>query len=175
MNLVNQCVDSFTSSQITQIDINITAEDKLIWKFTSHGGFTPQSFQKMIHAHQGETSNLSENMFPWKKFWAVQRVAPKIKLFIRRAIHNGLAVSKRIGRFVEGATTNCHFCHNEDETVDHLLIHCTFAQAVWFDSPLGFRLQENQYLSLETLTGMWFILNDNDSTLALGIAICWAI
>lgn len=95
----------------------------------------------MLEEQQGESSQLREQDFPWKKFWAIKRVAPKIKSFLWRAFNNGIAVSQRISRRVEGASTICNICNSEEESVNHLLIHCNFAQAVGFASPFGLHIQ----------------------------------
>ncbi|XP_026384836.1 uncharacterized protein LOC113280430 [Papaver somniferum] len=82
---------------------------------------------------------------------------------------------KRIDRFIEGVSTFCSICNNDEESIDHLLLHCSFAQDVWFASPLGLRLQGSNQLTLTSLMESLFRANDNNSSLALGMAICWAI
>ncbi|XP_026458517.1 uncharacterized protein LOC113359034 [Papaver somniferum] len=129
----------------------------------------------MMQEHRGETSASGESNFPWKKFWAVNTVAPKIKTFMSRAIHKGLAVSQRIGKFVEGVSSTCSLCNNAGEFVDHVLLHCNFSQAVWFAPPLGFRLQGNSQITIINLVESLFRADDNQSSLSIGMAICWAI
>ncbi|XP_026415795.1 uncharacterized protein LOC113311158 [Papaver somniferum] len=68
-----------------------------------------------------------------------------------------------------------HICNNDEESVKQILHHCSFAQAVWFASPLGLRLQESNQLALTSLMESLFSANDNNSSLALGMAICWDI
>lgn len=33
--------------------------------------------------------------------------------------------------------TSCVFCHDLEETTDHLFLHCNFSRAVWFGLPFG--------------------------------------
>lgn len=174
-NLVHQNANAFSTYQILQTPINSAAPDTLIWKFTVHGEFTPQSCQKLLEEQRGESSAVREPNFPWKIFWAVKRVAPKIKAFIWRAIHNGIGVSERIGRHVEGVSVGCNLCTDSIETVDHLLIYCNYAKAVWFASPLGLRLREDHQLNLQCLLEFWLNNNDDEYCMAMGKAICLAI
>lgn len=127
----------------------------------------------MLEEQQGESSQLREQDFPWKKFWAIKRVAPKIKSFLWRAFNNGIAVSQRISRRVEGASTICNICNSEEESVNHLLIHCNFAQAVGFASPFGLHIQGNPNMTLSNLVEAWLRRNDNEWSVAMGTAICW--
>ncbi|XP_026445571.1 uncharacterized protein LOC113346221 [Papaver somniferum] len=123
----------------------------------------------------GEPSSIGEDLFPWKKFWAVKNIAPKIKMFIWRALHNGLGVLQRIGKFVEGVDTVCRTCNTHEESTDHLLIHCNISQTVWFASPFGLRLQDNQHFTLHQLIGQWLNHQDSRYIFGLGASICWAL
>ncbi|XP_026399373.1 uncharacterized protein LOC113295237 [Papaver somniferum] len=99
LQLIQQLSDPFTASQISNIQINSKAKDKLIWHLTTHGDFSPQSFQKLIADQTGESSVHNDSSFPWRKFWNIKKNAPKIKKFIWRALHNGIGVFQIIGKF----------------------------------------------------------------------------
>ncbi|XP_026452916.1 uncharacterized protein LOC113353572 [Papaver somniferum] len=128
--------------------------------------------KRVLEEQRDETSTIRENQFPWKKFWAAKRVAPKIKTFIWRAIYNGIGVAEKVGRFVDGVLKDCNFCSSAIESVEHMLIHCNFAKAVWFASPQGLRLQENHQLNLQRMIELWIRNNDNEYCPAMGMAIC---
>ncbi|XP_026416477.1 uncharacterized protein LOC113311902 [Papaver somniferum] len=172
---LQQLDDPYISNQILRIVPNSTADDKLVWKFTDHGNFTPQSFQKMYKNQQGESSTICESTFPWKRLWDVKRVAPKIKMFVWRVLHNGLGVSKRIGKYITGVSTTCIICMKEEESVDHLLIHCDLARVAWFASPLGLRLQGDDQRTISSLLELLLSRNDNEASLIMGMCLCWAI
>ncbi|KAI3982379.1 hypothetical protein MKX01_041217 [Papaver californicum] len=107
----------------------------MIWMHTPHGNYSPQSLQKCPSSMAGETSSVSNSIVPWRKFWATKRIAPKIKMFLWRAIHDGLGVLKRVGKYVEGVPTDCQIFHSAEECINHIILHCSFSQAVWFASP----------------------------------------
>ncbi|XP_026377925.1 uncharacterized protein LOC113272281 [Papaver somniferum] len=166
-NIIENAFDQFTATQIKKIYINKEAKDRLIWKLTPHGNFTPQSFQKLLMERAGESSDTGQNTFPWKKFWAVGSTAPKIKLFVWRAIHRGPGVLQRIEKFVEGVDPICRHCNNHEEDADHLLIHCNLAQMDWFASPIGLRLKENQDITFS----QWLTSQDSEYTFAMGASV----
>ncbi|XP_026458941.1 uncharacterized protein LOC113359541 [Papaver somniferum] len=66
-------------------------------------------------------------------------------------------------------------CNKEVETVEHLFFQCDLAQAIWFASSFGLRLQGNTEINLQTLVQSWIQRNDNFYYVSLGMAICWAI
>ncbi|XP_026447463.1 uncharacterized protein LOC113347985 [Papaver somniferum] len=76
-------------------------------------------------------SSSSISAFPWKQFWSFKHIQPKIQIFIWKVIHNGIAVKRNIHRFVSGINTNCSFCHQDEESIAHLLIDCPWSRIVF--------------------------------------------
>ncbi|RZC51425.1 hypothetical protein C5167_019850 [Papaver somniferum] len=64
---------------------------------------------------------------------------------------------------------------NNEESVDHLLLHCSTAQPIWFASPLGLRLQEDHHLTLGNLVEQWLTCQDNEYSFAMGATTSWAL
>lgn len=91
------------------------------------------------------------------------------------ALHNGIGVFKRIRKFVEGVSSDCRICNVSEESVDHLLLHCSTAQPIWFASPLGLRLQEDHHLTLGNLVEQWLTCQDNEYSFAMGATTSWAL
>ncbi|XP_026428222.1 uncharacterized protein LOC113324100 [Papaver somniferum] len=172
--LIYLLFDQFTSVKILKIYINIYSKNKMIWTFTTHGDFTTKSFQTHLNSIAGGPYNLNDTTFPWKIFWAVKKLALKVHNFMWILLHNGIEVAHKVGRFVEGVPIECHFCNVADETADHLFLHCPFAQAILFASPLGLRLDNNE-VTIETLVANWLLLKDDDYHFCLGSNLFWAI
>ncbi|KAI3845661.1 hypothetical protein MKX03_006641, partial [Papaver bracteatum] len=65
---------------------------------------------------------------------------PRILNFAWRVVHEGIGVSSKVGRFIEGVPTECLLCDNGTESVSHLFLQCCVTQAILFACPLSLRL-----------------------------------
>lgn len=65
-----------------------------------------------------------------KILWAL-KIHPKWKLFLRKLLHNGIAIRINLGRRGLQVSLMCDICCNMEEDVQHLFRFCTFAQQTW--------------------------------------------
>lgn len=105
---------------------------------------------------------------------------PKIRTFCWKFLHNGLPLGANLvsrGLNMDGL---CTFgCHNE-ETMDHLFLHCPIVRAVWFGSKLNLRSDQipNLFNWINSLIKAYDPkCHDSTSNYIADIAIwiCWCI
>ncbi|OVA15155.1 Reverse transcriptase zinc-binding domain [Macleaya cordata] len=116
-----------------------STEDKMVWTLTPTGQFTTKSVQLMLSLDQGSSSTISS--IPWKEFWKIKDVTPRVHTFVWRILLNGIGVNANLSNYVASVSNECAHCHLESETIEHLLLHCPKAQAIHFASPLSLCLQ----------------------------------
>ncbi|KAL0857920.1 hypothetical protein Bca101_063074 [Brassica carinata] len=128
--------------------------DKLVWLGDSKGNYTSKSGYRM--------SNLVENRqnhygFDWiKHVWKLD--APgKIQHFMWRALNSALPVAELLIRRGMEVSPACKVC-GELETIDHVLIHCPFAQKTWELSPIFYTGSHDQTFPLTSLQQMLTIM-----------------
>ncbi|KAJ4769205.1 RNA-directed DNA polymerase (reverse transcriptase)-related family protein [Rhynchospora pubera] len=82
----------------------------------------------------------------WGHIWNIRDLIPKVRTFIWKAARGALPtmheLSKRIGRI----SPMCPRCHEENETMHHLLFICNASRATWYLSPFNLR---TEYLPLQ--------------------------
>ncbi|XP_026451504.1 uncharacterized protein LOC113351785 [Papaver somniferum] len=125
----------FTEAQVNSIltiPIQLDQQDILIWPYTTSGIFTTASAYKMLCENDGidyATPNISPQS--WLKFWKL-KMPYKYQLFLWKVIHNVLPVRAKLFWHMDNSEKSCSLCHTGlQDYVDHLLLHCPFAQAIW--------------------------------------------
>ena len=115
--------------------------------------------------------------------WIWKSKAPlKCKIFAWLAIQYRLWTSDRRARHnLQAQTSPCFVCLQEEDTVDHLLLHCVYAREVWF------RCAQELGVSLPTPSGLdrlepwWhasrmsFRMEDRKKHDTLFILVCWSL
>lgn len=112
--------------------------DKLIWLGTASGEYTTKSgyhtaIQRRIETgeHQEETVELD-----WFKFVWNLHVPPKIKMFLWRMFQHALPVGETLAARHITSEVVCKRCGTL-ESINHLFLHCSFAQKIWSTAPFA--------------------------------------
>ncbi|XP_018488218.1 uncharacterized protein LOC108858853 [Raphanus sativus] len=85
--------------------------------------------------------------FNWyKSVWSVP-TAPKIQLFIWKAINGALPTGENLQKRGMMQNTLCVHC-GLTETTEHLLLHCSFAKQVWKQMPLASPMDPDDFPSV---------------------------
>ena len=97
--------------------------DRMWWKLTKNGAFNIRSFYNKLRSPL-------PIIFPWKGVWKVK--APRhVSFFVWTAVWDRILAGNNLrGRrmvFVDW----CIMCRCNEETVDHLLLHCDKAYRLW--------------------------------------------
>ena len=94
-------------------------EDKHIWRLSSNGQYSAKL------AYEGFF--LGSTLFgPWERIWK-SWAPPKCRFFVWLVAHNKCWTVDRLARHGLPHPEFCPLCDQEEETIDHLLVHCVFA------------------------------------------------
>lgn len=123
------------------------APDRLCWIGTKTGEYTTRS---------GYISAVSENApaedqqrsINWNQHVWSLKTAPKIKTFVWKALKRALPVGTRLVDRHISADPSCKRCGNP-ESINHLFIHCQFAQEVWRTAPFVVDCDSSGLLDLD--------------------------
>ncbi|KAJ7980357.1 Reverse transcriptase zinc-binding domain [Quillaja saponaria] len=95
-------------------------DDKLIWHFTPRCIYTVSSGYQVLNSHT------SDNRLPtldWKTIWD-RKIPHKLKVFLWRLMHDGVAVWNNLRSRIGGVDDSCCLCALESETEVHLFTKC---------------------------------------------------
>ena len=108
-------------------------EDILIWQLNRSGVFDVQSFYIALL----KTLSVS---FPWQSIWCV-KVPKRVSFFLWTAARGGILTIDNLVKKNLPLVNWCCLCRFDEETVDHLLLHCKFAYALWSEVLIMFGVQ----------------------------------
>ncbi|XP_075649856.1 uncharacterized protein LOC142620360 [Castanea sativa] len=117
-------------------------EDSLVWTRNKNGAFSVRSaYFLQFEIERKSTGNEASSSNPaylhsfWNGIWSAQ-VPPKIKTFFWRACNDSLPTRTKLFERKVLHSFSCVLCNEKAKTCDYLFLECSFAQAVWLQSPL---------------------------------------
>ncbi|XP_026416512.1 uncharacterized protein LOC113311945 [Papaver somniferum] len=129
----------------------------------------------IIQGERRTPSTSTNNELPWKKYWSVRNIPPRIQMFGWRMLKNGLPVASNIKKHIQGINDDCRLCERHTECMEHLFLYCQLTQAVLFASPLSLRIGECPNLSVKDIIFMWLEEGGDYAKLGMGLCVLWAI
>ena len=98
-------------------------DDTMIWQLNCSSVFDVHSFYFSLLAAPLVS-------FPWKSIWCV-KVSKRVTFFLWTATSVGILTIDNLVKKNLLLVNWCSLCQCEEETVDHLLIHCKYAHTLW--------------------------------------------
>lgn len=106
------------------VQIQEGVDDRFIWKWTTNGKYSARSAYLALHT--GATSLYGADLI-WKS-WAPL----KVKMFLWLAfLRRHWTADRRIRHGLQARRT-CLLCDQEDESMEHILIRCSYSQQIWW-------------------------------------------
>ena len=116
-DLVGELLQVLRSQRIT------LEEDSVSWKGGKNGKFGVKKAYSLLISP-------SVSIFPRNDIW-VENVPTKLAFFAWEAAWGKVLTLDRLQKRGWQLPNRCYLCGNEEENVNHLLIHCTVARMLW--------------------------------------------
>jgi hypothetical protein len=97
--------------------------DKIWWVPNRKGKFEVKSFYNIL------ISNVNAP-FPWKSIWRT-KAPPRVAFFIWSTALGKILTMDNLRKKNMVLINRCGMCKKDEESIDHLLIHCECAQFLW--------------------------------------------
>ena len=150
----------------TPLSCNHEAEDSLQWAYSKNGFFSLKS--AYLLAKGLNPLNLDAVSVEW--VWKVEAL-PKIQFFLWLCLHNNVPTREVLGLKGLSLDPVCNLCHQNSETVEHLLRGCEFAKDYWQQLQFPICLRETFNLSI----GEWLEVNCKSDIISRWLGIPWKI
>ncbi|XP_026428290.1 uncharacterized protein LOC113324181 [Papaver somniferum] len=148
-------------------------EEELIG--TEPGGFSSKTCYKWL---EQQLPTKSED--PHFSCICIQKVPPKIQFFMWTAAQNLITTTVNlIRRGCQLQNIMCSLCNAHPETVDHLLLHCSYSHKVWSYFIRGLNIKLVQAGNLNLQLHAWKFRKGGNRGRKLWppmiFAVCWAL
>lgn len=138
--------------------------DRLWWSLSHKGSFDVSSFYKGLSCKDAI-------FFPWKSIWRTK--APlKVAFFAWTAVLGKILTLDNLRKKRVIVIDRCCMCKMNGKTVDHLLLHCEVARALWYAILSRFNLSWVMPLRVIDLFACWWTGGRSRSAVVWKMVLC---
>ncbi|KAL4304565.1 hypothetical protein GQ457_10G010000 [Hibiscus cannabinus] len=114
---------------------SVQCKDTIVWHDNQNGIYSVKSGYHLILnsstpncPSSSDTSTLNKSL--WRSIWQL-KTPPKLQSFLWKVCRNAIATNDNlVARFKKG-NPSCSRCEHASESIEHVLLFCPFAQAIW--------------------------------------------
>ena len=153
-DLVKKLYQFLACEEILQLPLPRTSgiEDRLLWKHSTSGEYKVNKAYRMLYQNhyllmckiRGPMVFLTLRGLIWKV-----KLPLKILTFIWKLLHDSLPVFEVLNNRGITVSSKCLICNEDEESINHLFMHCPFARAIWHGSNLEIRTSELHHSSFK--------------------------
>lgn len=114
---------------LLQVSLHASSQDKVTWKYHNSGFFSVKSFIKTVSGMQYFNVE-SQHIF--SSIWC--GLTPlRVELLVWLALLGKLNTKSWLAHLniIHGDNIRCILCNFEEETINHLFMHCVFSWKIW--------------------------------------------
>jgi hypothetical protein len=156
--------------KLQSIAIQRENQDKLWWIPSKKGTFKVKDFFKALSRAEGRG-------FPWKGVWRTKS-PPRAAFFVWSAAIGKILTLDNLRKRQVVVVNRCFMCKKDGESIDHLLLHCKVAHALWCNIFSRLDLSWFMFSSVLDLCACWYSSSRNRSAVVwkmMLICIFWSI
>uniref|UniRef100_A0A2N9IDI8 Reverse transcriptase zinc-binding domain-containing protein n=1 Tax=Fagus sylvatica TaxID=28930 RepID=A0A2N9IDI8_FAGSY len=105
------------------IKMKLNSDDIMCWQPALQKGFKVSSYYRVL-------SSRDDSSFPWKSIWK-PKVPSRVAFFVWAASLGKILTADNLRNRNIILVSWCCLCKADGETVDHLLLHCSFSRELW--------------------------------------------
>lgn len=132
---------------IMQIPLSVFQKrDRCKWRYTANGCYSTKCgyirakdrLKEMagVNSPQSNSSSNKERFKIWNQLWSLN-IKHKIKHFLWKCLHCILPTNEENFRRTGKGDPLCKCCREEQETVEHILLHCKSREQAWATFPIS--------------------------------------
>ncbi|XP_042482204.1 uncharacterized protein LOC122062621 [Macadamia integrifolia] len=140
---MSEIINSIMEIPLPQSDF----EDRCVWSPNTDGIFSTKSAWNTIRRKKDSIS--------WEALIWSKKLQPRISIFAWRIMHGKLPTDAAVMKRGIPMASRCDLCRSSSEDLDHILVHCQYAERVWNIVCEWFNIPNRKHESLHALASWW--------------------